>query len=194
LNFGNFKLEREKRPLFSYVGIDKFPVMGLLDRFDSGSDQENNLRNLVDRLSNDDETVAIFEPVTSGLLTHSFSSAESVSKVVAGGVAPASKRSYERFIELGEMATFPHKEVANNEDAQILANRVKEEFGADHGISVLANLDGTAQQKVYIGLNILDRNTGVFEQEIDFQQEDLDEKIVNAVLEVFAREYARMNR
>ena len=71
---------------------------------------------------------------------------------------------------------------------------MKEEFGADHGISVLANLDGTAQQKVYIGLNILDRDTSVFEQEIDFQQEDLDEKIVNSVLEVFAREYARMNR
>jgi nicotinamide mononucleotide (NMN) deamidase PncC len=168
--------------------------MGLLDRFGSDPDQESNLRKLVDSLSKNDETVAIFEPVTSGLLTHRFSSAESVSKVVAGGVAPASKRSYERFLDLGEMDTFPHKQVANNEDAQILANRVNEEFGADHGISVLANLDGTARQKVYIGLNILDRNTGVFQQEIDFQQEDLDEKIVNAVLEVFAREYSRMNR
>ena len=168
--------------------------MGLLDRLGSASEQGNNLRKLVDSLSRNDETVAIFEPVTSCLLTYRFSSAESVSKVVAGGVAPASKRSYERFLDLGEMDTFPHKQVANNEDAQILANRVKEEFGADHGISVLANLDGTARQKVFIGLNILDRNKGVFEQKIDFQQEDLEEKIVSSVLEVFAREYGRTNR
>ena len=76
--------------------------------FGSGSDQENDMRNLVDSLSGNDETVAIFEPVTSGLLTHRFSDAESVSKVVAGGVAPASKKSYERFIQLSEIATFPH--------------------------------------------------------------------------------------
>ncbi|MFP4230147.1 MAG: CinA family protein [Candidatus Nanohaloarchaea archaeon] len=165
--------------------------MSILERFRDEQD-ESSAKKLADKLSSQDRTISVIEPASSGLVSYRLSHNQSTSKVFLEGVIPNSFESYQQFISLDEInSSFPHKQVSNDHDAQLLANNVREQTSADIGVSVLAPLDGTAGQTVFVGLNIDGRQIGVFKEEFDFRSQNVEKKISEFVIFNLLRELSR---
>lgn len=166
--------------------------MGFLDNLRGTEESKSSAKELYSVLSTRDETLALIEPVTRGLISYRLSNEEIGSKVLAAGYVPNSFESYQRFIELDPVnSSFPHKQVANDYDAQLLANNVREEASSDHGVSILAAMDGSSNQKVFIGLNLNGQQVGVFKEEINFRQKNIEKKISEFVLKKLISELNR---
>jgi nicotinamide mononucleotide (NMN) deamidase PncC len=152
--------------------------------------EQDTAKEVIEVLSSNEENIAILEPATSGLVSYRLSRHDFTSQSLSGSAIPASKRSYEQFISLDEVQGFPHKQVSNNHDAQLLANRVREVMGSNHGLSVIAPLDGTTQQTVFVGVNIGGRQAGVFSQDMNFHKDDVEKKVSEYALRCFLEEYS----
>lgn len=67
---------------------------------------------------------------------------------------------------------------------------VRELMGSNHGLSVVAPQDGTSRQTVFVGLNIAGEQRGVYSEEVDFREDDIEKKISGYALRCFLKEYS----
>lgn len=116
--------------------------MGWLDSIRGQDEEDSTLAKLAGTVAEENETIAIMEPFTSGMLTHQLTKNAIARKIVERTYIPQSTESFQEFVSLRGNQTFPQKELANEEDIQTLAYNLVDSTDADHSIVNLGYQDG----------------------------------------------------
>jgi hypothetical protein len=116
--------------------------MSWLDSIRNQDNEDSILSNLAQTVAEENETIAIIEPFTSGMLTHQLTKNAKAGNIVGRAYIPQSTESFQEFASLRGNEPFPQKELANEEDIQNLSYNLVESTGADHSIVNLGYRDG----------------------------------------------------
>lgn len=113
-----------------------------LDGIRGQEKEDSNLRKLADTVAEENETIAIMEPFTSGMLTHQLTKNAKARNILERTYIPKSTEAFQEFTSLRGNEVRPQKELANEEDIQNVVYDLVESTGADHSIVNLGYQEG----------------------------------------------------
>ena len=148
-----------------------------------------------DMLRSEEQTLAVAETATGGMLADAFANVHGASKVFAGGCICYSNESKSQLLDLPEDILLQHGAVSA-ETAVAMATGASEKMGADYGVSITgftgpcggsnANLVGT----IFIGLQ---SPRGVWAKKLSYPgpRSTIKQRAVNMALDWLRRELVR---
>lgn len=135
--------------------------MDWLDSIRNQDKEDSTVTKLADTVAKENETIAIIEPFTSGMLTHQLTKNAKAGNIVERTYIPQSTESFQEFASLRGNEVRPQKELANEEDIQTLAYNLVESTGADHSIVNLGYQEG-GNYTIWTGVVINNGNQTVW--------------------------------
>lgn len=151
-----------------------------------------NLKEMTALLRTNEQTVAVAESLTGGLIGHSFTNIAGSSEVYLGGIIAYDNQVKERILKV-PADTLRQEGAVSQETATIMADNVRSLYGSDYGLAVTGvagpgELEGKPAGLVYLAISRTGHESQVHKLNLTGSREAIKQATVEHLLELFIKE------